>query len=105
MYLLEFHSYRQDLREEKENIILEYWWPFIGVSHAVEKRVVNKVYRSKSKKRWIHLAYGNVFTRLYWVLIIVVPVSYSYDKLKADDVTKLGSRALGGFSEELVASL
>jgi len=49
---LEFHSYRQDLREEKENIILDtvqYWWPFIGVSHA-EKRVVNKVEQIKIKE-------------------------------------------------------
>jgi len=50
--LLEFHSYRQDLREEKENIILDtvqYWWPFIGVSHA-EKRVVNRVEQIKIKE-------------------------------------------------------
>jgi len=50
--LLEFHSYRQDLREEKENIILDtvqYWWPFIGVSHT-EKRVVNKVEQIKIKE-------------------------------------------------------
>jgi len=49
---LEFHSYRQDLREEKENIILDtvqYWWPFIGVSHA-EKRVVNRVEQIKIKE-------------------------------------------------------
>lgn len=34
-----------------------------------------------------------------------VPVSYSYDKLEADNVTNLGSRALGGFCGELVACL
>jgi len=54
----EFHSYRQDLREEKENIIIDtvqYWWPFIGVSHA-EKRVVNRVEQIKIKEEiGIHL--------------------------------------------------
>jgi len=77
---------------------------------SIEKRVVNKVVPIKVKEEMDSFGIWECVYLTIWgsdniVQLWKVPVSYSYDKLKADDVTKLGSRALGGFSEELVASL